>query len=296
MRRKIVMNGPSSLTVTLPSQWTKEHNLNKGDEIDIIETDDGLLIRPVGNTPAIKKTALYLDDIGKEMYTDILLALHNIGYDEIKINCKCEKTTKDINSYLNKMQLGFEIMKPKKHGFIIQNISNPSSEQFHNLYRKIFRIAIEYARKVQDILEDRHNLTMSTFLHEESIRKISNYCRRIIMIDNKRKSPYEYTIIENLCAISSSITKLLEDARNCDNLPEKFSSAYGKIIDYLVEAYNLHYNFSFEKYNNLKVLGKKEGEITQMNISNRDFCLWQNLEDIRTSTTSILIPILAMQF
>lgn len=37
MKRKIIKQGHNTLTVTLPSEWTKKLQLGAGDEVDIIE-------------------------------------------------------------------------------------------------------------------------------------------------------------------------------------------------------------------------------------------------------------------
>ncbi len=44
MRRKIIKQGHNTLTITLPSKWAKNFNLKSGDEIEIIERDNGLFL------------------------------------------------------------------------------------------------------------------------------------------------------------------------------------------------------------------------------------------------------------
>jgi antitoxin component of MazEF toxin-antitoxin module len=44
MFRKIIKQGHNTLTITLPSEWTRKLNLAAGSEINLIERENGLLI------------------------------------------------------------------------------------------------------------------------------------------------------------------------------------------------------------------------------------------------------------
>ena len=44
MKRKIIKQGHNTLTITLPSDWVKRFNLQGGNEIDLIEKDNGLFL------------------------------------------------------------------------------------------------------------------------------------------------------------------------------------------------------------------------------------------------------------
>ena len=44
MKRKIIKQGHNTLTVTLPSDWVKKLNLKSGDEIDVLENENSLIL------------------------------------------------------------------------------------------------------------------------------------------------------------------------------------------------------------------------------------------------------------
>lgn len=44
-KRKIIKLGTSSLTVTLPKEWTRYFELKKGDAVEVISNDE-VIIRP----------------------------------------------------------------------------------------------------------------------------------------------------------------------------------------------------------------------------------------------------------
>ena len=44
MKRKLVKQGTTTLMISLPSKWLKNNALNKGDEIEISDDQNGLII------------------------------------------------------------------------------------------------------------------------------------------------------------------------------------------------------------------------------------------------------------
>ncbi|MDP7323990.1 MAG: AbrB/MazE/SpoVT family DNA-binding domain-containing protein [Candidatus Woesearchaeota archaeon] len=44
MKRKVNLVGINTLTVSLPSKWVKEHNIRKGDELEMRSENDSLII------------------------------------------------------------------------------------------------------------------------------------------------------------------------------------------------------------------------------------------------------------
>ena len=44
MRRKVIKQGPSTLMVSLPSKWVKNKNIKRGDEINLFEQGEDIII------------------------------------------------------------------------------------------------------------------------------------------------------------------------------------------------------------------------------------------------------------
>ena len=44
MKRRIVKQGHNTHTITLPSQWVKLNNLKSGQELDVVEQENRLII------------------------------------------------------------------------------------------------------------------------------------------------------------------------------------------------------------------------------------------------------------
>lgn len=253
MRRKIVMNGPSSLTISLPSKWIKKNNLKKGDEVEIKENNVSLNILPINYEPKLKKKEISFVNLKKETRSDILLSLHKKGYDEIKVFFDKPCTVKEIHQFINNIGLGFEIVKQAENNLVLKNVSNPEYDQYQNLFRRIFRIALEYSDRILMLLkQSKKTVTESALMHEKSINRISNYLRRIINKGKIEFSHQDYYIIESICIIANNLNKIMQETREEMEIDDDAIQIYKSINNIFNDVYNLNYKFSIEKYEEIK--------------------------------------------
>ncbi|MFA6089966.1 MAG: AbrB/MazE/SpoVT family DNA-binding domain-containing protein, partial [Candidatus Woesearchaeota archaeon] len=297
-RRKLIPHGPSSVTVSLPSKWVKNNNLKKGDEIDILEEDNNLLIKPVYISDTSKKIDVSFSGISPDIMKNVLLALHRKSYDEIKIEFNKPGVAKDIQTFLNEMQLGFEIIKQEKDHVLIKSISNPEAEQFDNLFRRIFRITIEYSKKIDAVIADDEDRTYSCLLHETSINRISNYCKRIIVKEKKSNACFLYSIIDNLNFIVKGLTFILDEVNSRAVFSKEFLNKYRDMEDLFSQIYELNYKFSVNEYGVLigKLSNLKEQIVKVKSKKANEKESWNNLISIVNELNSLLDSIVSMQF
>lgn len=294
MRRKVIIHGPSSMTVSLPSTWVKQHNIQKGGELDVYEEDEGLIIKPVCSNNSVKSTEVSLIGLDDHTKRDLLISLHKKGYDEIKINFDKQNMVKELYAFLNNMQLGFEIIKQDQESITIRNISNPESEQFDNLFRRIFRITIEYLKKIEAIINNTEDMTHSCLLYETSIMRISNYCKRIIIKDKRQNACFLYAIINDLNHVAHNLTLLLDEIKEMNGTPSKqFCAKFSEVCELTISIYNLFYKFSMQEYSSInersKTLKKQLSET-----KSKEFH-WDHLESIQKHIDSLLESMLSVQ-
>ena len=63
MRRKLVKQGDNALTITLPAAWTRVHQLTPGNEVDVRQEGQELIL---SSEPAEQKTAEIMIAEGEE--------------------------------------------------------------------------------------------------------------------------------------------------------------------------------------------------------------------------------------
>jgi len=296
MRRKIIPHGPSSMTISLPASWVKQHNLKKGEELEVLEEDNDLTIKAVCARSETKKIEISFVDLDIDTEQDLLITLHKKGYDEIIIHFDKPNTIKEIHSFLSNTQLGFEIIKQDQNFVTIRNISNPESEQLDALFRRIFRIMIEYAKKIEHVIKEKEDATNSCLLHETSICRISNYCKRIIIKEKRQNSSFLYLITNNITNIAHTLSSLLTEFDTKKIKPtEQFKTKFSETNEVLVQIYELNYKFSLKDYSLLK----KRLELLKKQIlknSKETKEPWNYLIEINRDASKLLEEILSLQF
>lgn len=189
MKRKLVKQGAATLMVSLPAKWLKEFNLGKGDEVDIDEADNSLVITKQGIAKK-KETEI---SITKEVETGIrtlIINSYRTGYDLVKVNFLNEKQFKIIKECLRDYLIGFDITTKGKNSCTIENITEPSAEQFDVIINKM----IFNTKEVIELTKDRLNgKKIESDYIENSLRmhQYGSFCRRVITKKQREiKEPY----------------------------------------------------------------------------------------------------------
>ncbi len=83
MKRKVIQIAGSTQLVSLPRQWAKAHNVQRGQEIDVQEDGNRVIISADNATP-IMKVEFNISGC-QTMVSRIVGALYRKGVDELKI-------------------------------------------------------------------------------------------------------------------------------------------------------------------------------------------------------------------
>ncbi len=178
MRRKIVKQGAATLMISLPSKWCKKFGLKKGDEIDIESINENLLVSSKG-IKTKQETEITLIGLAESSIRTLITNTYRLGYDKIKVNFSSDIQFKILQEVIKKRLLGFDVIKKGKNFCIIENITEPSPEQFENLLQKIFLNIIELFEITEDRLQNKKSI--SDYEDTEArIQRYDNFCRRVI--------------------------------------------------------------------------------------------------------------------
>ena len=101
MKRKLVKQGGSALTVTLPSAWAKRCGLKPGDEIDMEENGKTVIISAENQNTRAKKACMSLDGLNWTIINRYLEILYRTGIEEITLTY----TKNTVPFYLYKKQV-----------------------------------------------------------------------------------------------------------------------------------------------------------------------------------------------
>lgn len=213
MKRKIVQHGSSTLTISLPSKWAKYHNLKKGDELEILQKDEELIIKGEGKE---KKHEISIDITKLESSTLVTFALVDLfmkGYKKIRIKYnpsvritgtigKKELDTLDLIKSVLRYMMGVEITEDKPGMCVIEEITNLDASTFKNTFRRGFLLLLENAEyiehsKPKDIskLYEFERIYFLRFYHPD---KFFQYCIKLLKVSDMPKHEKErYLLLLN---------------------------------------------------------------------------------------------------
>lgn len=250
MERRLIKQGGGGFTIYLPKKWVEENKLTKGDELNISISGKELIIGP---KPSDKKseTTIKLTNPGETSIRTIITNVYRIGYDRVKVFFENENEFKLLQKIIKTRLIGFEVIKKEKGYCIVENITEPSIDQFDNILKKlflnideIFDITRKRLNNSEEEIEDYNEV-------EERIHKYDNFCRRVILKQKliKQKSEMFWSFLAQVIHAQRELYFLNKILNN--------KQVSKQTID-LFEISNKLYNMIQEAYikNNLEILWK----------------------------------------
>jgi hypothetical protein len=192
MKRKLILQGKTGLTIYLPKKWADKNELKAGEEIEITEVDSNLVISSSVIKSKTKTIELRLESGRDSKQRLLLLNAYRAGFDKIKI--RYEGKQDDLNKIVSHTMLGFEIFKIKEHEYSIESVAEPDFQEFERITEKLFYMLLEiYSNIDKDIDEHVHN-----------IQKYDNFLKRLLSNNFlKAKNPFAYwQFLSNLTQIA----------------------------------------------------------------------------------------------
>ena len=254
MKRKIISLARSTKVVTLPTSWCESNCLSKGDEVELHENLNSIIISPVKKEKQADIDITNLDPMIKR----VLGAYYKAGYDILKITFSTQHEFEIIDEVVREEFIGFEIISQNNNTVIAKSISEQSIDEFNSMLRRMILIItsmIEETIKHKDSIIERKKVS----LKDKDVNKIADYCRRMInknslisLFDTQKLNPPLYYIVEQLEKIGDEIRDLalLNEIPNADLL--------NSIYIYFNSFYDLFYRFELTK---ISSFGEKRYEI-----------------------------------
>lgn len=282
MKRKIIKQGHNTLTITLPSKWVQDTGLKAGEEIDLLETENGLLITSKGQNEFSSAT-INVDNFSTPILWKYFCAVYRAGYDEVVVKFppdnkkyedafgfitpytrdpyapkeKHEKTILAVIQEITNRFVGMEIIEHGPDYCIIKEMEEPSAKEFDNAMRRVFFIIQQMFNDVTGIIKAR-NFDRFSDIHvlDMNIDRFHDFCCRMLnkmKAKSLSKSEIIYTtlfILELLADEFKHIANYFSNLkkRSIDESTLKKTEQFMKAIsDQFNMYYDLYYNFDHEK-------------------------------------------------
>ncbi|MCB9359079.1 phosphate uptake regulator PhoU [Candidatus Woesearchaeota archaeon] len=309
MKRSIVKHGPSSFIVSLPLRWIKEHNLNKGDEVDVEEVGQDVII-----SASFKETSenaeLHIKDT-KDMTQQVISALYKRGIDEIRIYYDNQTDFQLILNSISQEALGYEIVETNDKVCIVRNITKLTKE-FDTILRRIFLVTLSLADEGIKLLQSRNFDALESIVFlEKSNNKFTTFCRRYLnkySSDSFDKLGPIYFIVELLEKIADQYKYLFEDMRkhksnkngkNNNKNYKKMLSYLSKTRDMLRTYYECFYKFDMVKIRQIEAEWKAMDESLAQAYKGlnhpMEYCLYHHARSLLEKTFALVDPLLVLK-
>jgi len=191
IKRKVVKHGPSTLIVSLPNAWVKEHGIEKGMELNVEQKENDLIISTT-KKKELKYIEFDISNMSQELILFCLRTIYRKGYDQVKLNFKEQKCirfrdkTKDnliisiIHDEVDNL-IGYEIIEQKEKSCLIADVSEDSGKNFENIIRKIFLIMDQTFQDVILGIKNKDATLLQTISHKhDTISRFINYSMRVL--------------------------------------------------------------------------------------------------------------------
>jgi phosphate uptake regulator len=213
MKRKLVELG-GSMFISLPSKYTKENSLGKGDEIDI-EILKGQLV--LSTTPISRENAYSLN-IEKQVLIvkRYITALFRRGYSPIKITYDNPDSIAQVRSTISDELIGIEIISQKPNEIILQSFASEENNELENLLQRIFFLLGDMSNEMLKAFQNSNKNLAEIEKMDIEVDKFTNYCCRLIFKGSNisgYKNIILYTFIKNLEYLADSFKDYCKEVR-----------------------------------------------------------------------------------
>ncbi|MEI6731337.1 MAG: AbrB/MazE/SpoVT family DNA-binding domain-containing protein [archaeon] len=280
MKRKIIKQGHNTLTVTLPSDWAKSLNIKAGDEIDVVEKENTLVIN--GNhTQTCKKAVIDIRDFSIPMLWRYFQSAYRAGCDEIKIiyDPKSRKYEDAYHYYTTQFDyakfgektiqkpvvvmirevmnrfVGMEIVETGEDYCVVKEMGDITTKEFDNTLRRIFLIVMQLFERIGEAVDKNQvndpGLCKEIHSIDLTIDKFVDYCSRILNkidlnIPSHRK-PLIFSSLFMLEMVGDEFKYIGKHMALAKKPVKEVLPLFKKVREHFEQYYHLYYTFSREK-------------------------------------------------
>ncbi|HLG23831.1 MAG TPA: phosphate uptake regulator PhoU [Candidatus Nanoarchaeia archaeon] len=270
IKRKIVQHGPSTLIISLPSQWVKQHGVRKGDELDVKEQDKTLIIS-VDKVIADYSLTQDISGFNSFLLTRFLGRSYQKGYDKLYLIHNNPELLKAVQEKILEL-IGYEIIEQNDKNCVIQSISSHIELDFENSLRKAFLIVKQIIENCYDAYKNEDTSTLQNlYLKDIQVNRFCYFCQR--QINKEQYVPFEqsqqshvlYYLIEVLEDLGDTYKKLAQELAASKKKNKEVLGLLKLIFEQFDVSYSFFYKATLEKANRAFELyidiGKKINEI-----------------------------------
>ncbi|MBD3361304.1 AbrB/MazE/SpoVT family DNA-binding domain-containing protein [Candidatus Woesearchaeota archaeon] len=267
MKRKVIQLAGKTLVISLPSKWVKQHEIKKGDELEIEEAK-GRIVCSTKNLFESHSINIDISNLNSSMIWYYLTSAYIKGTDEIELYFENKETnnprtnkkenTIEAISRITEELIGMEMIKHGKNHCILKEISKIKPEEYDNIQRKIFFLLKNTAQEILNALKNNEKTTLQNIkFTEKNINKFTNYCLRILNknlgLDNTKIAAHT-RITHQLEEIGDAFAILAKELGQTKKNNAKTIASLRKLNELFSLFFDTYYTPTKERLNNTYAL------------------------------------------
>ncbi len=301
MRRRVIQLAEKTSVVSLPSKWVKKYGIKKGNELEVLERGNDLIIKTgLGNTQSnVTVDILNFSEMSLRYLTS---ALHKAGYDKITLfNCNQNHLTV-IQDLINNLLTGFVVIERGQKRVVLKSIATDIEIEFDSALRRAFLVTISLSESSFEMIKSGNFSNLKSLLSlERANDQLTSFCLRLMakgMYKDEKTITFMATIIWTLEKIGDEYKYICFNlASNNKKIGQDAMVIYEKVNTFFKLYYELFYNFNIQKLNELS---DKRFEILRLlnetNINSRiENQLAKHLHSIMSKTVDMSSSILGLR-
>lgn len=277
MRRKLVRQGGSALTVTLPVQWVRQHSLEPGGEVTL-ENKGSKLIIGAPASPVQDTISLDITGLDHALAIDHLVMAYKLGYERIEVlfsrpTIPDAKTGRELDAIeviqeIANELVGVEVVEQKPRSCVIIDLSAPAGKEFDAILRRVFLLLLSLGEEsLKAVREDDKALMRQMHHRHKTIRKFVSFCIRHLnkhgYADYRKTYPYLHLLIglQEMSTVYRFVTTEFSQARV--SLSEETAAVYDQVNGLVRAFYESFYSYGPKKASAL--VERRAGILKEMN-------------------------------
>ncbi|MFH1053759.1 MAG: hypothetical protein V1740_05080 [Candidatus Woesearchaeota archaeon] len=289
MKRSVIQIANSTQMISLPRSWSKRFNIQKGDELEVMEKGTMVTIS-TENAKSSKKREIDFAELEPTTIKKVLYGLYNVGYDEVKINFPDVSSLDFIQEVLKDEMIGYEIIEQKEHHIIVKSIAGGIETEFDNMLRRALVLLNTMSEGVLNALKKKDAYAIKSLKYlEVNNNKYIAFCYRILSRRGYvefEKTHFMYGVLGELEKCADQLKYLCdyleENKHHLGSIDQQTLEFFESVNKYVEEANILFYNFDLKKVNKFfikrKALIKRGLDITNkhnlcsVKVKNKGIC------------------------
>lgn len=259
MKRKVIQLAGKTHVISLPSKWVKRHNVLKGNELDIEERGNKIIVSTEAEVQK-SKVVFDMEKIGL-FHKNYIAFLYHKGCDEIEIRYNSPDTFPEIQQSISNL-MGFEIVEHGRNFCRIRNVSSMLDSEFDTLLRRSFLVTLEMGEGIVELLKKNKLDGLNELVHlERTNDRFTDFCKRLL---NKKgykeieKTSLVYALLRDLEEVGDHYRHICSTCINRKVSPSKETiKLFEEVNSYFRLLYELYYKFDKNKASQL-IFRKKD--------------------------------------